>query len=182
MLSYVVRPLRSIAHALLAGNSPRQLAAGFSLGMVVGMVPKGNLIALSLCVLLFSLRVNKGLALVAAVLFTYLSPLADPFTHQIGAEVLHAGALQAGYASLYKLPLGPWLGFHNTVVMGSLLVGLYLVYPVYWASYAGSRWLEPRMGGWGRPQGAPRVTGGSLRSTPATPAPSREPEPRQEAA
>jgi uncharacterized protein (TIGR03546 family) len=116
-------------------------------------VPKGNLIALSLCVLLFSLRVNKPLALVAAVLFSCLGTLADPFTHQLGAEVLHIGALQAGFASVYQLPLGPWLGFNNTIVMGSLLVGLYLVYPVYWAGYASSRWLEPQASSWGGPQG-----------------------------
>jgi multisubunit Na+/H+ antiporter MnhE subunit len=28
--------------------------------------------------------------------------------------------------------LGPWLGFNNTIVTGSLLLGLYLAYPVYW--------------------------------------------------
>jgi len=148
MLSQVVRPLRVTLQALLAGDSPRQLAAGFSLGMVLGLMPKGNLIALSLCVLLFSLRVNKRLALVAAVMFTCVGTLADSFTHQLGSEVLRIGALQAGFASVYELPLGPWIGFHNTVVTGSLLVGLYLVYPVYWAGHVSSRWLEPRAGSW----------------------------------
>lgn len=144
MLSYVIRPLRATLHALVASDSPRQLAAGFALGMVLGLLPKGNLIALSVCVMLFSLRVNKPLALMAALLFTCLSPLADSFTGQLGNEVLHVGVLQAGFASVYKLPLGPWLGLHNTVVMGSLLVGLYLVYPVYWALFAGTRRLERR--------------------------------------
>jgi len=37
-------------------------------------------------------------------------------------------------------------------VMGSLLVGLYLVYPVYWAGYAGTRWLKPQAPAWGEPQ------------------------------
>jgi uncharacterized protein (TIGR03546 family) len=165
MLAHIVRPLRSAARVLLASDSPRQLAAGFSLGMVLGMLPKGNLIALSLCVLLFSLRVNKRLALVAAILFSCLGPWADSFTSQVGAEVLHAGVLQAGFASVYQLPLGPWLGFHNTVVMGSLLVGLYLVYPVYWASYAGTRWLEPRT----TTAAAPQTEPGSPLSEDAVP-------------
>jgi uncharacterized protein (TIGR03546 family) len=147
MFSFLVRPLRATMQTLLSGDSSRQLAAGFSLGMVLGLLPKGNLIAMTLCVLIFSLRVNTGLALVAAVLFSWVGVLGDSFTHQLGSEVLHIGVLQAGYASLYNLPLGPWLGFHNSVVMGSLLVGLYLVYPAYWASYAGSRWLQPRLNG-----------------------------------
>lgn len=61
MLSSVVRLLRQVARALVTGDWSRQLAAGFGLGIVMGLVPNGSLIAVSLCVLLFSLRVNKGL-------------------------------------------------------------------------------------------------------------------------
>jgi len=181
MLSFIVRPLRAAVNELLAWDSPRQLAAGFALGMVLGILPKGNLIALSLCVMLFSLRVNKGLAIVAAVLFSWLGPLADSFTNRMGDEVLHAGVLQAGFASVYELPLGPWLGFNNTIVMGSLLVGLYLVYPVYWAGYAGRRWLEPKRGDRDGAMRPPGDTGDPLRSTPATHAPSPLSEQREAA-
>jgi hypothetical protein len=47
--------------------------------------------------------------------------------------VLSAPSLQANYAYVYTMPLGPWLGFNNTVVCGSLLMGLYAAYPVHWA-------------------------------------------------
>lgn len=135
MLTDLVTPVRRAASFLLAHDAPPQLAAGFALGMVIGLLPKGNLIALSLCVLLFSLRVNKGLALVAAVLFSIFGRHADAFaafTHKVGLYALHAEPLQGLYAAVYRLPLGPWLEFNNTVVMGSLLVGLYTAYPVYW--------------------------------------------------
>lgn len=144
MFSHVFRPFRRAVQALVAGDTPRQLAAGFALGMVLGLMPKGNLIAVTLCVLLFSLRTNAGLGLAAALLFSWVGTLADPFTHQLGTEVLRIDALQAGYASVYGMPLGPWLGFQNTVVMGSMLVGLYLVYPAYWTTYATSRWIQRR--------------------------------------
>ena len=39
---------------------------------------------------------------------------------------------QATYASIFKLPFGAWIGFNNTVVTGSILMGLYVAYPVYW--------------------------------------------------
>lgn len=65
MLSAAVAAVRKMTRALLACDSSGQLAAGFALGMIVGLVPQGNLIGLSLCVLLFSLRCNKGLTLVA---------------------------------------------------------------------------------------------------------------------
>ena len=119
---------------LLASNAPSQLAAGFTLGMVIGLVPKGNLIALSLCVLLFSIRCNKGLGFLAAVAFSFVGPLTDPFAHRLGLAALGLRPLQATYASIFNLPFGPWLGFNNTVVVGSLLIGIYLAYPVYWTT------------------------------------------------
>jgi len=142
MLSRTVSVFRRVVSGLLASDSPSQLAAGFTLGMVIGLVPKGNLIAVSLCVLLFSLRINKGLALAAAVLFSFVSPLADAFSHKLGLIVLGANSLQATYASVFNFPLGPWLGLNNTVVTGSLLVGLYIAYPVYWAVRTLSAWLQ----------------------------------------
>jgi uncharacterized protein (DUF2062 family) len=67
MLSRVVGPLRQAARALVTGDWPRQLAAGFALGLAVVLAPSGNLIAVSLCVLLFSLRVNEECDCVASV-------------------------------------------------------------------------------------------------------------------
>lgn len=125
---------RKAISALVANGAPTQLAAGFTIGMIVGLMPKGNLIALSLCVLLFSLRVNKGLSLIAIVLFTWIGPACDPLAHKLGASVLGSQSLQTCYAAVFNLPLGPWLGFENTVVTGSLLLGLYIAYPVYWLS------------------------------------------------
>ena len=131
MRSAIVAPLRKVVHALVAAHSSSQLAAGFTLGMIVGLMPKGNLIALSLFVMLFSLRCNKGLALVAAVLFSCVATWTDPVAHKLGLAALSVEPFQASYASVFSLPLGPWLGFNNTVVTGSFLLGLYLAYPVY---------------------------------------------------
>jgi uncharacterized protein (TIGR03546 family) len=134
MFSELVAPLRRVVRALLAFHSPHELAAGFTLGMIIGLVPKGNLIALSLCVLLFSLRVNKGMAVAAAVLFSCLWASLDPFAHKLGLALLSLPALQVNFAAVYNMPLGPWVGFHNTVTSGALLVGLYVAYPVYFVT------------------------------------------------
>jgi uncharacterized protein (TIGR03546 family) len=134
MFSLVVKTLRSLTSALLSDDSPRQLAAGFALGMIIGLMPKGNLIAVSLCVLVFSLRVNASAAILAAVAFSWVGAILDPLSANLGARVLGIASMQATYASMFNLPLGPWLGFNNTAVMGSLLIGLYLAYPAYWIS------------------------------------------------
>ena len=145
MLSNFVAPVRRVVRALLASNSPPELAAGFTLGMIIGLVPKGNLVALSLCVLLFSLRVNKGLGLAAAAFFSCIATWADPFAHKLGLIVLSAEPLQVSYACVYNMPLGPWLGFNNTAATGSLLVGLYIAYPVYFVTRAIIARFQPRV-------------------------------------
>jgi uncharacterized protein (TIGR03546 family) len=144
MFASLLRPVRGILEALLAHDAPRQLAAGFALGMLLGLVPKGNLIAVSLLVLLFSLRVNAGLGLLVAFAFSWAGPLLDPFADKLGMCVLSVGSLQATYATLFNLPLGPWFEFDNTVVVGSLMIGLYAMYPVYWFTFIACRWLQAR--------------------------------------
>ncbi len=144
MLAHLLRPVRRVVRSLLAYDASSQLAAGFALGMVLGLVPKGNLIALSLFVLLFSLRVNTGSGLVAALAFSWLGPALDPFADKLGAYVLAASSMQGTYAAIFQLPLGPWFDFNNTVVVGSLAIGLWAMYPVYWFSYVGFEWNRKR--------------------------------------
>ena len=132
MLSETIALMRRIVRSLLAGDSPSQLAAGCTIGIIIGLMPKGNLIALSLCVLMFSLRCNKGLGLVTAIAFSFATTWTDPFAARIGLYVLSIPSMQATYASTFNMPLGPWLGFNNTVVAGTFILGLYLAYPVYW--------------------------------------------------
>jgi hypothetical protein len=56
MLSAVVTPIRRALIALVGAPSTNRLSAGFALGLVIHLAPQGNLVALSLFVLLFSLR------------------------------------------------------------------------------------------------------------------------------
>jgi len=148
MFSVLLYPVQQLVRALSGHDSPRQMAWGFTLGMVLGMVPKGNLIALSLAVLLCAVKVNKPAGLLAAGLFSLLSPLADGVTHAVGHKLLHQPALEGGFAWLYNLPLGPFIGFHNTVTIGALLVALYFTYPVYYGSYQFFEKLGPPIARW----------------------------------
>lgn len=124
-------PIRFLVEALTAESSSRQIALGFALGLVIGLVPKGNLIAIALMLVLYCLRVNLAAGLSAAVMFSWVGMLIDPFTHKIGLWLLSAESLRPTWTQLYDLPLAPWTAFNNTVVLGSLVVGLAMFYPVY---------------------------------------------------
>ena len=143
MFAWLLRPIRLLVSAVAAHDSPRQLAWGATLGMAVGLVPKGNLTALLLGMALFALRANLAVGLAAAGLFTWIGWLLDPSAHRLGWQILSWQPLQPFYTRVYDLPLVPWTGLNNTVVLGQLVLGMYLAYPVYRGSYlAAERWRE----------------------------------------
>lgn len=141
LTDWLLQPLRTVTGALLTNDSSRQIAAGVAIGVVLGAAPMGSLTAVLLGALLCALRVNKAAGLLTAGAVAGLAPLADPFAHKLGLKVLTLPSLQPTYAALYDAPLGPWWGLHNTVACGSLLLGLYVSYPVY----LGARGLVDRV-------------------------------------
>ena len=135
MFQWNFDPLRLLWDALKAHSSPSQLASGFAIGVVIGLAPLGSLVATVLCVLLFSLPVNRVTGCLAALLFMWSTPWIDPYAHIVGFHVLSISSLQSTYAWLYDMPLGPWIAFNNTVAMGTLLIGGYFAFPIYWLTY-----------------------------------------------
>ena len=131
MLSLWLRPLRFFARALVDQDTPRQLALGFALGMICGLVPKGNLIAVVLMIIICGSKVNLGTAMLAAFLFSWVGVLTDPLAHDMGLWLLTQDSLQSFWTSLYNMPIVPWTKFNNTIVLGSLMLGLFLFVPVY---------------------------------------------------
>ena len=141
MISLVLRPLRFLARALTDQSTPGQLAMGFAMGMVAGLVPKGNLIAAVLMMVICASRVNLGAAFLGAFLFSWVGMLIDPISHELGLWLLTRESLAGFWTGLYNLPIVPWTRFNNTVVLGNLLLGLALLYPVY-------RLSKPRFAVW----------------------------------
>ncbi|MBM83554.1 MAG: hypothetical protein CMJ78_23590 [Planctomycetaceae bacterium] len=128
---FLLRPIRFLVTALVEDNTPKRMAIGFALGVVVGLVPKGNLIAITLMMLLGFLRVNLGTGMVTAFIFSWIGMLLDPVTHMIGLFVLTHEALRSTWISFGDMPLAPWTDFNNSIVLGSFLLGLVLAYPSY---------------------------------------------------
>lgn len=128
-----LRLLRDLVSALHGGSDPRHLAAGFALGAALGLIPKGNLFAAAFFLLFFIFRLNKGLALLSATLFTPLGYAFDGPAHRVGLALLKAPALQGLWTALYDLPIVPLTRFNNSVVLGNLVFGLVLFVPLYLA-------------------------------------------------
>ena len=140
----LLKPVRFFVMALVRESSPRQMAWGLALGTLVGLVPKGNLIAVVLMLVLCSLRINLGVGLLTAFVVSWVAVLLDPFTHWIGWALLTADQIEPLWAYFNALPLAPWTEFNNTVVLGSLALGLLLVLPLrHYSEPWFSRWTPP---------------------------------------
>lgn len=145
MLYWFSRPIRFLLFALASKDTPKQMAAGFALGMMLGLVPKGNLIATSLTFLLMATKANLPAGVVAAFLFSWIGVLADGLTNQLGLWLLTRPQLQDMYIRLYNLPLAAWTCFNYPSVLGSFYLGLGLAYPLYRVMTPCFVWLQGKL-------------------------------------
>jgi uncharacterized protein (TIGR03546 family) len=117
--------LGKILRVLKDGATPRQIAGGFVLGFALGLIPGWPLQAFLLLVVILIINVNLTLAGVGAVIASLLAWLADPVLDAIGGWVLEdISPLRGLWTALFNWPPMILTRFNNTVVMGSLVLGL----------------------------------------------------------
>lgn len=126
-----LRGLRLLSRAFVDESSPRQVAAGMAMGLGFGLVPSDSLFAMLLVMLLSALKINLAAGLFGLFVSAWLGMLLDGALHTVGEWVLTQPMLNSLFVWMANQPLLPWTRFNNTVVMGSLLVGLVAVYPLY---------------------------------------------------
>jgi len=126
--------IKGIAKLILAlnGNVKKsQIAAGVAWGLVLGLVPVGNLFWIVIFLISFLFMHNHGSKIFSMAVLKLLSPLLAPLIDMIGWEVLHIAALQPLFTSWYNMPFVPFTRFNNTLVAGGLAGGIVLCIPVF---------------------------------------------------
>ncbi len=146
LISKLVKLLRSAA-------APFQIAGGFILGMILGFIGFKTLIAAPIIVCIIVLNVNLASVIFAVVLFRFIAYLIDPFIHSLGYFILvDVEPLRSFWTTLYTIKLVPYTRFNNTVVMGSFIISIVLLIPLYIAVkkfiIAYKQKYEPRIQRW----------------------------------
>ena len=127
----LVKLIARVVVALNANSRPGEMAAGAAMGLLLALVPGGNLLWAGLFALAFFLKINLAAMFLFLALFRLLAPLADGSLDRLGAVILSLPLLRGMFTGLYNLPLVPFTRFNNTVVMGGLVAGLVLFVPVF---------------------------------------------------
>jgi len=143
MIFWIVKLVNSVRRAIEGRKYPHQLAWAVALGLLLGVVPHGNLLAFVLVILVLSLKINHAMAGLTAVCVTFLAVKLDPYSHEVGNFVLTHPQLQQTTQTAWNLPLIPWTDLNNTIVMGSFLIGLTSVVPVFLITYPIFRLVAP---------------------------------------
>lgn len=124
--------LAKLFKILRSGESPAQIAGGFILGMIPGLTPPMNLHNLLILILVIILNVNISSAIFAFILFSGIAYLMDPVFHSLGFYLLvDIPSLKGFWTTLYNTPVIGLSNFNNTVVLGSLIISILLLLPVY---------------------------------------------------
>ena len=140
-----VNPIYNALRIVSKDRTPRQLAMAVALGMMIGLLPKGNLLAAGFTFLLLTLRVNLGVGLTTAFLVTLFSGSIDPLTHGIGLRMLRHPSVYPLLSQLHQYPVVPWLSLNNSVVLGSFILGVGLFYPTYHGSERAFQRIVPAL-------------------------------------
>ena len=112
-------------------DTSKQLAMGVTMGMLVGLVPKDSLFSYGFGCLLLLSTANLFAGALSAFCFSWIGTIFDPLSDRLGASLLTFDLFEPTLAWLSQLPVVPWTRFENTVVTGSLVLGLLLAFPVY---------------------------------------------------
>lgn len=127
MFKYLTRLIK----AMNANTHPGDIAHAVALGLMLALVPKGNLLWPFLFILALFIRMNKGAFFLSLIAFSFIVPFADVPLERFGNIVLTIPVLQPIFSEMYRTPFVGLTRFNNTMVAGSFLAGCIAYVPVY---------------------------------------------------
>ena len=144
MLELIWAGIGGITGLLLKETKPRQIALAVAIGVMLGLIPKANLLAFVLVLSLFLLRCNLGFGILAAALVSLTTIRLDVRIDLLGQKLLANASVVDLEATLFQYPLFAWTALNNTLVLGSFVAGAIAFVPVYFAIFALCRIVMPR--------------------------------------
>lgn len=129
MLNLLVK----IFSVLNSETSSRQISWAIVLAFGLGLIPATNLLFFIVLLLIFLLRVNISMALVAFGLSSGIAYLLSPLLVSTGEFLLTKPELQNFWAACYQSDFMRLLHFNQTRVLGGFVAALLLALPMYFA-------------------------------------------------
>ena len=127
MLNYIINLLK----ALNSNSKPSQIANSFCIGLILGFMPKNNLLWYILLVFFAFVRINKTGYLIMILAGSLTASFLDPLFDTVGYTVLTFPKFQSFFMWLLDVPFVGLTKFNNTIVCGSLVLGILCYIPLF---------------------------------------------------
>ncbi len=143
MLQYIVKFFK----ALNSNSKPSEIANAFCIGILLGFLPKTNLLWYLIFVFFSFIRINKSFYFITILIVSQISFLLDGLFNSIGFSVLNYAPLENIFSFLIDIPFVGFTKFNNTIVMGSFVFSLLIYIPCFflgigfvllWRKYIGT--------------------------------------------
>ena len=127
----MIKKIISLFKILNSNSKPGEVANAVCMGVMLGFVPKNNLLWYLLFVFFCFVRINKTAYFFVTLLMSFVAPLADGFFDSLGYSVLTSGELSPLFATLIDIPFVGFTKFNNTVVCGAFVFSLIIYIPLF---------------------------------------------------
>lgn len=127
----MIKPLTKLIRALSSNTRPGAIAHAVSCGILLGFLPKNNLLWYVLFVFILFMNIQRGAYALCILLGSALTVFLDPVFDSVGYSVLTAEGMRSAYAALLNIPFVAFTKFNNTVVMGAFVCGIIAYVPFY---------------------------------------------------
>ena len=123
--------IAKIFAALNANRRPGEVAAAFACGMLLGILPAGNLLWIGLFVVFFFFKMHLATMLLTIAFFKIWIGLTDPLLDRLGLLILESPALGPFFTAVMNTPVLPFLRLDYSLVTGGLAAGIILWIPFF---------------------------------------------------
>lgn len=120
-----------IFQAFNANTKRSEIANAFCIGVMLGLVPKNNVLWYVLFIVFFFVRIHKGMYVISMLLASLVAPLGDALFDKIGYAILTFPKLENFFSFLLDVPFVGFTKFNNSIVMGSFAFSLVAYIPFF---------------------------------------------------
>ena len=127
----MLKAIAKLLGAISSNTRPGAIAHAVSCGVLLGFMPKDNLLWYILFIFILFMNIQRGAYALSILLGAALTVFLDPLFYSVWYSILTVESVKPYYASLLDIPFVAFTKFNNTVVMGSFVCGVAAYIPLY---------------------------------------------------
>jgi uncharacterized protein (TIGR03546 family) len=127
----IIKLIQKLIGTLNSDGTPAQVGAGMAIGSVFGLTPLINLHNLVIFAVVLLVRVTLPAVMLGWFVAVPLGFALDPLFDRLGVLLLEWLALSPVWTAIANTPVIALANLNNSVVLGSLVVWILAVFPLY---------------------------------------------------